>query len=566
MTHSPLCRYSIAVLTVAQVLIIKLLLAPQIGGETPFLLLFTAVMVSAGYGGAGPGLLATTLAALASNYFFLPPTGSFSLSLDEIVKMGVFVLEGLLITSVIVALNAAKEGAESSALKAQRHQEALYKSEERYRLMVEGVKDHAIFMLDPSGEIANWNIGAERIYSNQADEVIGQSFAIFYPEEDQADDLPALGLKIASQEGWFEGTERQVRKDGTSFWADVVITALKDQAGNLQGFSRVTRDVTERKQLEDALHQRAETLEQVNRIKDEFLATLSHELRTPLNSVLGWAQLLRTRKLNEAKITSGLETIERNAKLQVQLIEDLLDASSIIKGKLRLELRSIDLVSVIEAIEAAIATVRPAVEAKAINLSFSISGVELRHPVLEQETIKSDKQLEVPSCAEDVLKTQPKIQSESCIMADPDRLQQVVWNLLSNAVKFTPDRGHVKLQLEQVNQSGHEQVAIEEHMATQGHGDVGKASLLALSPHPTSISTPYVQITISDTGQGISPDFLPYVFNRFSQANSTSTRLHNGMGLGLAIARHLVELHGGTICADSRGEGQGATFIVRLPH
>lgn len=525
MTRSQLLHYGVATLAVAQVLLIKLL-APQIGKETPFLLFFTAVMVSAGYGGTVAGLLATVLVALVSNYFFLSPVYSFSLDWDELLKIGVFILEGLLITSVIVALNVARQRAEENALKVERQQESLRKTEERYRLLVEGVKDHAIFMLDPDGRIVNWNAGAERIYGYQTDEVVGRLFSIFYPKEDQA---PGHELKIACQEGYFEATGQRLRKDGTRFWADIIITALRDQAGNLQGFSKVAHDITERQQLESELHQRAEKLEQVNRVKDEFLATLSHELRTPLNSVLGWAQLLRTRKLNEAKIACGLETIERNAKSQVQLIEDLLDVSSMIKGKLRLNIFRVDLVALIEA---AIATMRPAANAKALSLIFSVANCVGPDQAQETVDVKSNQQLNDPNATQNLGFT---------VTGDPDRIHQIVWNLLSNAVKFTPKGGQVNVQLSVVGNQDFE-----------------------LNPASTT-QTSFAQIQVSDTGQGINRDLLPYVFNRFYQADSTSTRLHNGLGLGLAITRHLVELHGGTIQASSQGDAQGARFTVNLP-
>ncbi|WP_442940399.1 ATP-binding protein [Nostoc sp.] len=228
--------------------------------------------------------------------------------------------------------------------------------------------------------------------------------------------------------------------------------------------------------------------ESANRIKDEFLAVLSHELRTPLNPILGWAKLMRSRKLDQATSDRALETIERNAKLQTQLIEDLLDVSRILQGKLSLNFGSINLVSVIEA---AIETVRLSAQAKSIEIQTIIeSGVG---PVL----------------------------------GDANRLQQVVWNILSNAIKFTPGEGQVKIKLEQVGSQ--------------------------------------VQICVTDTGKGIVPEFLPYVFDYFRQADGATTRKFGGLGLGLAIVRHLVELHGGTVQAESLGEEQGATFTVRLP-
>ncbi len=230
------------------------------------------------------------------------------------------------------------------------------------------------------------------------------------------------------------------------------------------------------------------TAETASRMKDEFLAVLSHELRTPLNSMLGWSKLLRSRKFDEATTARALETIERNAQLQSQLIEDILDVSRIIRGKLRLNIRPINLSPVIES---AIDAVRPAANAKAIQL----------------ELVPND--------------------SIGLVSADSDRIQQVLWNLLSNAIKFTPDNGKVKVQLDSTDSQ--------------------------------------VQIQVIDTGKGISPEFLPYVFERFSQADSTSTRYYGGLGLGLAIVRHLVELHGGTVKADSLGDGKGSTFTIYIP-
>ena len=228
--------------------------------------------------------------------------------------------------------------------------------------------------------------------------------------------------------------------------------------------------------------------DEANRVKDEFLATLSHELRTPLSAILGWTRLLRSRKLDEPATVHALETIERNTKLQAQLVEDLLDVSRIITGKLRLETRPVDVLTVIES---AVDTVRPSADAKAIRLETALDS------------------------------------PGGLISGDPDRLQQVVWNLLSNAIKFTPRAGRVEIRLGQ-----------EGTQAT---------------------------VRVSDTGKGIPPEFLPHIFDRFRQADSTTTRAHGGLGLGLALVRHLVELHGGTVEAASPGEGGGAVFTVMLP-
>jgi signal transduction histidine kinase/DNA-binding response OmpR family regulator len=228
--------------------------------------------------------------------------------------------------------------------------------------------------------------------------------------------------------------------------------------------------------------------EAANRLKDEFLATVSHELRTPLNSILGWAQLLRTGSLEEESATRALSTIERNTRALAQIIDDLLDVSRIITGKLRLRVQPIQLGPVVEA---ALESIRPATDAKNIRLEVTLDP------------------------------------AAGVVSGDTSRLQQIVWNLLSNAIKFTPSGGHVEVGLERV----------------------GSAA----------------RITITDNGEGINSEFLPYVFDRFRQADSTFTRMHGGLGLGLAIVRHLVELHGGEVSAESKGRGEGATFSVSFP-
>jgi signal transduction histidine kinase/CheY-like chemotaxis protein len=252
-------------------------------------------------------------------------------------------------------------------------------------------------------------------------------------------------------------------------------------------FTGIARDITERKRLQDALRLRAEELAEANRIKDEFLATLSHEMRTPLTSILGWAHMLQAGSLDDQTSARALDAIQRNARSQAQLVEDLLDVSRVITGKLRLEVEPTNLAAVIEA---AIDGVRPAADAKGVRLTATLDR-------------------------------------SAMVAGDADRLQQVVWNLLSNSIKFTQAKGHVEVALERVNT--------------------------------------HAQIVVRDTGIGISDAFLPHVFDRFRQADSTSTRAYGGLGLGLALVRHLVELHGGTVEASSRGEGLGATFTVRLP-
>jgi signal transduction histidine kinase/PAS domain-containing protein/ActR/RegA family two-component response regulator len=274
--------------------------------------------------------------------------------------------------------------------------------------------------------------------------------------------------------------------------AERIITGVAAQAAvaidNARLYDASRRAAEERRQLLDSERSARSDAERASAMKDEFLATLSHELRTPLSAILGWSQVLRRQLSDPALLQQGLETIERNARVQAQLIEDLLDMSRITAGKLRLDIQPVEPVPIIEA---AIDTLRPAAEAKGIRI---------------------DKLLD-PAAGP--------------VSGDPSRLQQVVWNLLSNAIKFTPKDGKVQVLLERVNS--------------------------------------HVEISVADTGIGISPEFLPYVFERFRQADASSTRNFGGLGLGLSIVKHLVELHGGSVSVKSPGESRGTTFCVKLP-
>ncbi|MEH1840473.1 MAG: ATP-binding protein [Nostoc sp.] len=311
--------------------------------------------------------------------------------------------------------------------------------------------------------------------------------------EDRENAASAIAAAKIGNVGQFQGYCSTAK--GKPKWWDVIITSVRNASGIIAQLLVVSRDITKQKQAEaereqlllreQAAREQAQT---ANRIKDEFLAVLSHELRSPLNPILGWSRLLRNGTLNAAKTAIALETIERNAKLQAQLIEDLLDVSRILSGKLNLEMAPVNLASTIEA---AIETVRLAAEAKSIQIQ------RLFDPNIGQ------------------------------ILGDSARLQQIFWNLLNNAVKFSFAGGRVEIRLE--------------------------------------CQDSQAQITVSDKGKGINPDFLPYVFESFRQADATTTRKFGGLGLGLAIVRHLVELHGGTIQVESPGEGQGAIFNVKLP-
>ncbi|MEH2254799.1 PAS domain S-box protein [Nostoc sp.] len=300
----------------------------------------------------------------------------------------------------------------------------------------------------------------------------------------------------------------------------------------LQATSDQVAVALERAQLMTSLQRRKEELIQANRIKDEFLAVLSHELRTPLNPILGWSKLLQTKKYDEATTTRALETIERNAKLQTQLIEDLLDVSRILQGKLSLNIAPVDLET---AIAASIETVRLAAEAKSINLQFTILDFPAERYANDASAQSNNFGLENSQINLDFIDFHKQPNNLKCqtsnskflVTGDSSRLQQVIWNLLSNAIKFTPQGGEIEISLESVGSQ--------------------------------------VQLRVSDTGKGISPDFLPFVFDYFRQADGATTRKFGGLGLGLAIVRHIVELHGGTVKAESLGEEQGATFTVMLP-
>ena len=307
-----------------------------------------------------------------------------------------------------------------------------------------------------------------------------------------------------------------VHDDGTVANLLEYIVPLFDEDGKPRGAIGAFLDITERKQAEKdrtnlitSLQTQTEHLQKANQMKDEFLAVLSHELRSPLNAIVGWSHLLRTRKFTEEQVAQGLETIERNAKIQNQLINDLLDISRIIRGKLTLNPRSCNLVPIIKS---AIETVSLAAQAKEINLHFDPHDGEL-----------------------------PDSTSAVMVPGDSDRLQQVIWNLLTNAIKFTPQGGNVEIRLNKAT--------------------ISTANLSNDHDQPRK----YAQIQVIDNGIGITADFLPHVFDRFRQADSSSTRSYGGLGLGLSLVRHLTELHGGTVHVESLGENQGSTFTVKLP-
>jgi PAS domain S-box-containing protein len=362
--------------------------------------------------------------------------------------------------------------------------------------------------------------------------------------------------------------------------------------GSVQTLLAITRDITQSKLAEQALRareaqlqQQAEELKRANQVKDEFLAVLSHELRSPLNAILGWAKLLRTRKFSPEIFNRALETIERNAQLQTRLIEDLLDISRIIRGKLTLNPQPINLETVITN---ALETVGLSAQTKCIELVFEgagsrESGVGSRE---ERQGGQGGQGGQGSNSSHQPLATShsqlPTTNyQQPIVLGDPSRLQQIVWNLLSNAIKFTPSGGRVevKLQLSTVaptttireqgtwecREQGEEGRGAEKQQLSTVNCQPSQSLALASTIDNQQPTTNYAQIAVTDTGIGISAEFLPHIFDYFRQADASITRSYGGLGLGLAIVRHLVELHGGTVCAESLGVGQGATFRVMLP-
>jgi PAS domain S-box-containing protein len=257
---SPLLRYGVAVLAVGVAFAIKLLLDPLIVQGTPFLLIFGAIMVSASYGGLGPGLLATFTGGLAADYFFLPPTGSLSGFSLETMPLLVFFLEGTLVCLLTEVLRAARSRAEGSALEAEHQRERLRRNEEHFRSLVEGMRNYAIFTLDPKGRVGSWNAGAERLEGYKSEEIVGEHFSVFFTEEDVKSGRPERHLEAAAGEGRSEEEHWFVRKDGSWFWAGTILTALHDDEGELRGFSEVTQDITEKKEAERHLEEAEDRL------------------------------------------------------------------------------------------------------------------------------------------------------------------------------------------------------------------------------------------------------------------------------------------------------------------
>ncbi|HEY2799699.1 MAG TPA: ATP-binding protein [Chthoniobacterales bacterium] len=347
-----------------------------------------------------------------------------------------------------------------------------------YEAIVDSSED-AIVSKNLRSIVLSWNKSAERIFGYSAEEMIGESIVRLLPP-DRPDEEKHILARLQRGERVEHFETRRRRKDGTIIDVSLTISPIRDARGVIVGASKIARDVTQQKADYEALRR-------ANRFKTDFLTTLSHELRTPLNAILGWVQVLKENP-NPQDFAEALPVIERNVRVQAQLIEDLLDLSRIESGKLSLDIRPVDLAAVATA---GMETVRPAAVAKEIKLTSTFASVS------------------------------------GTVMGDQDRLQQVVWNLLTNAIKFTPRGGRVHVLIQRVNS--------------------------------------HIELCVADNGEGIAPEFLGQVFDRFRQADASTTRRYGGLGVGLSIVKHLTELHGGGVRVTSDGIGLGATFCVSLP-
>jgi PAS domain S-box-containing protein len=367
-----------------------------------------------------------------------------------------------------------------------------------------------IVTTDGELNVVEWNRWMEEHTGKRASEVIGESLLDVFPEltarrldrhykwalEGQVRVLSQalhgylIAMPVVSAEHGYAQMQQAVRISPLSNDGQIIgtLTIIEDVTERVAREAELQAQIEARSRLLSSEKLARNEAERANRLKDEFLATISHELRNPLNAILGWAHMLRLGKLTPQNTERAVETIYRNAKSQAQLVADLLDVSRIISGKLRLDVRSVDLIGIVNA---AIDSIRPSADAKSVRLQTTLD---------------------------------PAVGS---ISGDGDRLQQIVWNLLTNAVKFTPKGGRIHVKVERVDS--------------------------------------HVEVVVSDSGVGISKEFLPYVFDRFRQADASTTRIHGGLGLGLSIVHQLVDLHGGSVSVNSDGEGKGATFTISLP-
>lgn len=467
------------------------LLSAILGDRGPTAIFILAVSFTAWVGGFFPGMLATAVSMILACIFFVTP--DTHLLPERLTLLVVFGLSGTAISLICESLHRSRRQAEAAWEALKKGQREVKESEERFRRLADSAPV-LIWMSDETGCSTWFNRHWLEFTGRTMWEEKGFGWMQGVHPED-LDRCRAVWRRSFKERSPFSQDYRLRRHDGVYRWIADQGSPNWSADGVFLGFLGGCIDITDRKEAEESreillqIEQSArEEAERITRLKDEFLATVSHEMRTPLTAMLGWVQLLRGGKVRSEAIPQALEIIERNARAQSKLIDELLDMSRIISGQMRLTLQPVNLKSLIEA---AIAAVEPSAAAKEIHIAKELDS------------------------------------SPRGMSGDPDRLQQIIWNLLTNAVKFTPPKGNVTVALEFLAETA--------------------------------------EITVADSGDGISADFLPFVFDRFRQQDSSTARRHQGLGLGLAIIRQLAELHGGSIAAASDGPGCGSVFTVRLP-
>ncbi|HTM57644.1 MAG TPA: ATP-binding protein [Candidatus Udaeobacter sp.] len=477
-----LFAYAVALVATALAVALRGLLDPWLGPFLPFPTLYGAVAVAVWFAGYRAALLSTIVGFLACDYFFVDPRRTLGItSSQDYIGFGLVLLSCLIIIGFGHALRIARYKAELGRRQLRERTDALSLAMRAGRM--------GAWSRNLETQTVWWSRELEQLYGFEPGEFerTEKGYLAFVHDEDRDAVEQAVERALRTHQDYV--VEFRFRhRSGEWRWMEGRGEAAYDASGTPTMLYGLGIDITERRRLQMRERAARAEAEEASRLKDEFLATVSHELRTPLSAILGWARLLREGRLDDEKAFHAAEVVERNARAQAQLIDDLLDVSRIITGKLRLNVMSVMPAAVVES---ALDSVRPMAAAKGIHLV----------PILDPEA--------------------------GPISADAERLQQVVWNLLSNAVKFTPRGGLVEVRVERRESQ--------------------------------------LEITVRDTGQGISAEFLPYVFDRFRQADPSSARAVTGLGLGLSIVRHLVELHGGMVRVESAGIGRGATFTVALP-
>lgn len=494
-------RYPAAFVSVAVFVGLGFLLHPLLGDNAPLMLFILPIILAALFGDFFTGVLATLVSAAAGTYFFIQPHYSIAIeNQNDFFFVVTFVVVGIIVSWLVEQLHRARRFAETKTVEAEHETVESRIAEEHAREM-----EARFYNVANAAPVMMWIADTTRkciwfnnLWLDFTGRAIEQEINSERENEIHPDDLQSLNevyFTAFDRREPFSAEYRLRRADGEFRWLlDHGVPRFAPH-GDFLGYIGSCIDIHDRKQVMHEIERSLEETQQAkaqaeiaNRLKDEFIGTVSHELRTPLNAILGWVQMLREGIVTESQQTKAIEVIERNARSQAQLIEDLLDVTRITSGKFRLNIKPIPPASIVEA---AIDTMRPTAQTKNVEFVTEID------------------------------------QNAGTIMGDADRLQQIVWNLLSNAVKFSDQNGKIEVRLANVDS--------------------------------------HVEITVRDYGKGIEPEFLPYVFDRFRQQDGKTTRKYGGLGLGLAIVRHIAELHGGTVRAESDGEGMGATFAVELP-